>query len=132
MNPWIIIVLIAAGIVFVIDRLLRKKKWEDNSKEEGISLLVNMFTSGPYVFLSAIGMMLGIVANSPKTFFGKVLNEVTLTMASTYFVVAIVALVLSLVFRKKGKIKASIWVNIIALVYIVAVMVVNSLVGKIF
>ena len=114
MNPWIIIVLIAAGIVFVIDRLLRKKKWEDNSKEEEISLLVNMFTAGPYVFLSAVGMMLGIVANSPKTSFGKVLNEVTL------------------VFRKKGKIKASIWVNIIALVYIVAVMVVNSLVGKIF
>ena len=131
MNPWIIIFLMAAGVVFVLDRLLRRKKWADNSKEEKISLMVNMLTAGPYVFLSALGMLLGIVPNSPKTAFGNVLDEVTLTMAGTYFAVALVATVLSLVFRKKGKTKASTWVNIIAVVYIVAVMIVNSLVGKI-
>ena len=131
MNPWIIIFLMAAGVVFVVDRLLRRKKWADNSREEKISLMVNMLTAGPYIFLSALGMLWGIVANSPKTAFGNVVDEVTLTMAGTYFAVALVATVLSLVFRKKGKTKASIWVNIIALIYIVAVMTVNSLVGKI-
>mgnify|MGYP007057748026 CR=1 FL=1 len=31
MNPWIIITLVMAGIVFGIDYLLRKKKWKENS-----------------------------------------------------------------------------------------------------
>ncbi len=131
MNPWIFILLVAAGVVFVIDYLLRRKKWADNSKEEKISLLLNMFSVGPYVFLSALGMLWGIVANNPKTAFGNILNEVTLLMAGTYFVVAFVATILSLVFRKKGKIKGSIWINIIALVYIASVLLVNSIAGKI-
>ena len=32
MNPWIVILLVTAGIVFGIDYLLRRKKWNDNSK----------------------------------------------------------------------------------------------------
>ena len=131
MNPWIFILLVAAGVVFVVDYLLRRKKWADNSKEEKISLLLNMFSVGPYVFLSALGMLWGIVPNSPKTAFGDILNEVTLTMAGTYFAVALVATILSLVLRKKEKIKASTWVNIIALVYIAAVLTLNYIAGKI-
>ena len=63
-----------------------------------------MFSVGPYVFLSALGMLWGIVPNSPKTALGDILNEVTLTMAGTYFAVALVATILSLVLRKKEKI----------------------------
>ena len=131
MYPWIIILFIAAFAVFAIDYLIRRKKWKDNSKVEKISLLVNMFSVGPYVFLSFLGILWGIVPGSPESAFGKVLYEATLFMGSTFFVVAIAATFLSLILRKKEKIKASIWVNVASLLYIVTVLTVNSLVGKI-
>ena len=128
---WIIILLAAAGIVFGLDYLLRRKAWKDNSKKEKISLLVNMFSVGPYLFLSALGMLWGIVPGSPKTAFGKVLYDATLMMGGTYFVIAAVAVILSLIFRKKGILKVSIWINVIALAYIATVLAVNSFAGKI-
>ena len=131
MNPWVIILFVMAGIVFGLDYLIRRKKWKDNSKGEKISLLVNMFSAGPYVFLSALGALWGIVPGSPETALGEVLYDATMIMGGIYFVVAAVAAILSLVFRKKGKLKASIWINVIALVYIAAVLAVNSLAGKI-
>ena len=130
MNPWIIILLAAVGAIFGLDYLLRRKKWNENSREEKISLLVNMFSAGPYAFLSALGLLWGIVPGSPETAFGEVLYDVTLTMGGIYFVVAAAAVISSLVFRKKGKLKASIWINIIALAYIAVVLAVNSLAGK--
>ena len=131
MYPWIIILFVAAFAVFAIDYLIRRKKWKDNSKAEKISLLVNMFSVGPYVFLSFLALLWGIVPGNPESAFGKILYEATLTIGSFYFVVAIAAVILSFVFRKKGKIKASIWVNVAALLYIVAVLAINSLAGKI-
>ena len=130
MNPWIIVTLVMAGIVFGIDFLLRKKKWKENSKGDKISLLVNMFSVGPYVFLSALGALWGIVPYSPETAFGGILYDATLMMGGIYFFIAIIAVVASLILRKKEKTKASIWVNVIALAYIVVVLTVNSLVGK--
>ena len=131
MYPWIIILFIAAFAVFAIDYLIRRKKWKENSKAEKISLLVNMFSVGPYVFLSFLALLWGIVPGNPESAFGKILYEATLTIGSFYFVVAIAAVILSFVFRKKGKIKESIWVNVAALLYIVAVLAINSLAGKI-
>ena len=130
MNIWIIILLLAAGIVFGLDYLLRRKAWKHNSKEEKISLLVNMFSVGPYLFLSAAGILWGIVPGSPETAWGQILYDATLIMGGTYFIVAAVSVILSLVFRKKGILKISIWINVIALAYIVTVLVVNSLAGK--
>lgn len=131
MNPWIVILLVTAGIVFGIDYLLRRKKWNDNSKGEKISLMVNMFSVCPHLFLSVLGVLWGIVPGSPETPFGEMLYDVTLEMGAFYFPVAAVAVFFSFVFRKKGKIKASIWINIAAFLYIVAVLSVNSLAGKV-
>ena len=131
MNPWIIILLATAAIVFILDYLFRRKKWKFNSKQEKISLLVNMFSVGPYIFLSAFGLLWGIVACSPETAFGLILYKTTLMMGATFFAVATVAVIMSLIFRKKGKIKASIWINIIAFVYIARVLAVNSLAEEI-
>lgn len=131
MNPWIIILLVTAAMVFILDYLFRRKKWKFNSKQEKISLLVNMFSVGPYIFLSAFGLLWGIVAGSPETAFGLILYKTTLMMGATFFAVAAVAVIMSLVFRKKGKIKASIWINVIAFVYIALVLAVNSLAEKI-
>ena len=130
MNIWVTITLIAAGIVFALDYLLRRKKWEDNSKEEKISLAVNMFSIGPYLFLSALGMLWGLASSSPETAFGEALYDTTLTLAGIYFIIAIVAVIGSFIFRKIKKIKVSIWINVIAFVYIIVVLIINSLVGE--
>ena len=98
-----IISLAAAIIVFGLDYLVRRKKWKENSKEEKISLIVNMFSVGPYAFLSALGVLWGIVTNSAETDFGKILNDVTLFMGETYFIIAFTAIILSFIFRKKGE-----------------------------
>ena len=131
MNPWVIILFTMAVIVFGVDFLLRKKKWKENSKEEKISLIVNMFSVGPYIFLSILGMLWGIVPGSPDTSFGEILYDATLMMSGTYFLVAGAAVILSLVFRKSGKTKASIWVNVIAFLYIAAVLAINSFASKV-
>ena len=131
MNPWIAILLVMAGVVFGLDYLFRRKKWKDNSKGEKISLLVNMFSVGVYIFLSALGMLWGIVAYSPETALGEMLYDATLMLGGIYYIVAIAAVVLSFIFRKIGKIKASIWTNVIAFAYIAVVLSVNYLAGKI-
>ena len=130
MNPWLIIMIIGAVIIFGLDYLFRRKKWKDNSNKEKISLILNMFSVGPNTFLSALSMLWGIVGNSTETHFGNVLYNATLTMASFYFVIAIIATISSLILRKKEKINASIWVNIIAFAYIAIVLTTNTLVGK--
>ena len=58
MNLWTIIGVIMAGTVFLLDYLLRRKKWNDNTKEEKISLAVNMVSVGVYMFFSVAGIFL--------------------------------------------------------------------------
>ena len=132
MNPWILILLVLAAAMFGLDYLLRRKKWKDNSRLEKISLLINMFSAGVYVFMSVLGIFWGIAEGSPETAFGEMLSDVTLVMGATFFVVAIIAVIGSLILRKKGKVKASIWINVIALAYMIAVLFVNYLAGVIF
>lgn len=131
MYPWIILLFVTVGIVFGLDYLLRRKKWKDNTKAEKISLTLHMLCVAPYVFLSVLGMLWGIVAGSAETALGRLLYDSTLVLAGIYFIIAIAAAVLSFIFRKKGKTKASIWVNILALLYIVVVLAINDLAGKI-
>ena len=71
MNIWVTITLIAAAIVFAIDYLLRRKKWEDNSKEEKISLAVNMFSVGPYLFFISNRYALGHCVRWSRNRFGR-------------------------------------------------------------
>ena len=128
-NPWIIIVVVMAAAVFGLDLLIRRKGFKNNTKEEKISLIVQMCAAGPYVFLSVLGMLWGLASGGAETLVGEILHSITLVMAGVFFIIAIIAMILSFVFRKKGKIKASIWVNIIALIYIVAVLGINYLIG---
>ena len=131
MYPWVIILLVMAVVVFGLDCLIRRKKWKDNTTLEKISLIINMLSVGPYIFLSGLGLLLGITDSSAETAFGKVLYDATLILGGFYFIVAIAAVILSFIFRKIGKIKASIWTNVIAFAYIAVVLTVNHLAGKI-
>lgn len=129
MEIWIIFALIGAGFVFLIDLLLRRKKWNANTKVEKVSLIVHMASIGPNLFLSALGLLWGIGGGSPKTVFGEVMYEVTLYMAAVYFIIALVATITAFVLRKIGKAKASTWVNIISIAYAVGTMLLNYLVS---
>ena len=131
MEIWIIITLIMAGIVFGIDYLLRRKKWKDNSNIELFSLLVNMFSVGPYCFLSMLGMLWGLVDYRPESDFGSLIYDITLKMAGIYFIIAFVVVIVSFILRIIGKNKISILINIIAFVYILLVLAINCLVSQI-
>ena len=130
MNPWLIIAVIGAGIVFLIDYLLRRKKWADNTKTERTSLIVHMVSVPLYVFLSIFGLLWGIVAYSPDTAFGEALYDVTMTLGGYYWIAAATAAIGSFIFRKIGKPKASIWINVIAFAYMAVLLGANSIAGK--
>ena len=131
MNPWIIIALVGAVIVFLIDLALRRKKWNMNTTKEKISLVIHMIFVTLYLFSSVLGIFLGIVGSSPDTFFGQKLYDITLLMANYIWIVAIFSTITSFILRKKGKTKASILTNILTLAYIIIVFVVNHLAGLI-
>ena len=130
MNPWLIIAVIGAGIVFLLDYLLRRKKWADNTKTERTSLIVHMVSVPLYVFLSIFGLLWGIVAYSPETAFGEALYDVTMTLGGYYWIAAAAAAIGSFIFRKIGKPKASIWINVIAFAYMAVLLGANSIAGK--
>ena len=96
MNPWIMITLVMACIVFGIDYLFRRKNWKDNTTVEKISLIINMLSVAPHIFLSALGMLWGITGSGAETAFGNVLYDATLMLGGIYFIVAIAALLFPL------------------------------------
>lgn len=127
MNPWIIILLLGAVIVFLLDFIFRRKKWKGNTKAEKISLLINMVFVGIYLFASGLGLLWGITGSSADTAFGQVLYDVTLAMLGFNWLIAIIATIGSFILRKKGKIKASILINVMGLGYMIALFVINYL-----
>ena len=73
---------------------------------------------------------MGITGNGTETVLGDFLYNLTIQMAGFYFVIAIGAVIGTLILRKIGKIQASIWVNVIAIAYIVVAAAVNYLAGE--
>ena len=130
MEIWIIMSLPLAAIVFLLDYLLRRKKWKENTKGEKVSLIVNMASIAPYMILSAYGMFMGIAGYGTETDLGAVLMDIVLTMGFVFVIVAAVAVIATLILRKFGKIKASIWINAVAIAYIVLVTLVHVLIGE--
>ena len=130
MEIWIMIAAPIAGLIFLIDYLLRRKKWKANTLGEKTSLIINMVSVLPYMIMSAAGFLLGITGNGTNTPFGDLVYRVTIGMAGIYFIIAIAALVGSLILRKIGKTKWSIWINVIAIAYIAVVILVNYLAGE--
>ena len=127
MNPWIIILLLGAVIIFLLDFIFRRKKWKSNTKTEKVSLLLNMVFVGIYIFASGLGLLWGITGSGADTAFGQTLYDVTLTMLGFNWVIALVATIGSFILRKRGKIKASILINVMGLGYMIALFVINYL-----
>ncbi len=127
MNPWVVILLLGAVIVFLLDFIFRRKKWKGNTKAEKVSLLINMVFVGIYLFASGLGLLWGITGSGADTAFGQTLYNVTLAMLGFNWLIAIIATIGSFILRKKGKIKASILINVIGLGYMIILFVINYL-----
>ncbi len=131
MNPWISVMLVSAGIVFLLDLIVRRKKWKDNTKTEKISLLLNMFSVVIYAFSSVLGVFWGIAGGSPDTAFGKLFYDVTLKILACNGIVSIVAIVGSFILRKRGKAKTSILLNLLAMAYMIILFITNYFAGAV-
>lgn len=127
MNPWIIILLLGAVVVFLLDFIFRRKKWKGNTKTEKVSLLINMIFVGIYLFASGLGLLWGITGSSADTAFGQTMYDVTLVMLGFNWLVALVATIGAFILRKKGKIKASILINVIGLGYMIILFAISCL-----
>ena len=58
---WLIPTLIFAGIILLIDFIVRRKKWSQNTKTEKSGLGLTVIAAFPYIFCSAYGFLFGIV-----------------------------------------------------------------------
>ena len=127
MNIWIILGLIGAGIVFVMDYILRRKKWKENTKAEKTSLIISMCSAVVYLFAAGLGLLWGITGCGAESAIGQVIYDVTIIMAGLHGLVGLVTFIATFILRKKGKVKASIMSNIIAVIYMVLVFAINYL-----
>ena len=127
MESWFILSAPLVGLILLLDFLLRKKKWRENTAGEKVSLLINLIAIAPYMVLSAYGILMGITGCGAETELGLIVYDVTLYMASAYVLVALGAVVVAFLLRLFGKVKASIWIHAAAIGYIVVLSVVNYL-----
>jgi hypothetical protein len=110
-----------------LDFVFRRKKWTDNTKPEKISLILNMLLVSIYIFGSFLGLLWGVTDSGADTAFGEVLYDVTLVILSFNWLIGVVATIGAFILRKLGKTKASIWINVLSLGYMVLLFVINSL-----
>ena len=117
MAVWSIPTLAFAGIVFLIDFIMRRKKWSENTKTEQIGLILTLLVSFPYMFSSAYGLLFGIVGPQGTSPFMLTLYEIVVLGGKGIVFVCLAATVASLILRKCGKATASNWSLVIGLLY---------------
>lgn len=111
MYPWIILGLFLAGLYYLVDRLVRRKKWKNNTKQEKASLIISMVCLPVYAFFSALGALIGIVAggSSPAA---ELLWMASVVVGGLFWMAALGITVASLVLRKRGKLRASCMIHV--------------------
>ena len=86
-----------------------------------------MIFVGIYIFVSMLGMLWSITGGGADTAFGQGLYDVTIVMLGFNWLVVIVTTIGAFILRKKGKIKASILINVIGLGYMIILFAINCL-----
>lgn len=103
---------------FLLDLLIRRTSWKNNTKDEKISLIINFITIPVYVLMGSIGVLFGIVDCNAQTEFGKMLFDVSVVLGTFTGFTAVIVSVSSIILRKKGRPRASKWVHIGSLAYL--------------
>lgn len=120
---WLLPSAIYAGIVFLIDYVLRRKKWKENTRIEKQSLLMSAAASFPYTFCSAFGLLMGITANDYENEILDLIQNILLMGGNFIWLVCLLVTIASLILRKKGKEVLSKKVHYIALFYIAFILI---------
>ena len=114
---WIIPILLFAGIILLVDFIVRRKKWSQNTKTEKIGLILTVVAAFPYIFCSIYGLLLGIVGAHGASAVMVVLHNIVELCGKGIVFVCLAAVIASLVLRKLGKAIASNWSLGIGLIY---------------
>ena len=104
---WCAPTLCLAAVVLLIDFVLRRKKWSENTKSEKNGLILTLVVSFPYIFCSIYGRLMGLVDPRGKGALTDLIFEVLLVAGKGTIFVCLAALVASLVLRRQGKAVAS-------------------------
>lgn len=128
MIVWIIPTLIFAGIILLIDFIVRRKKWSQNTKTEKIGLILTVVAAFPYIFCSIYGILFGIVGAQGTSAVMAALHNIVELCGKGIVFVSFAAVIASLVLRKLGKAAASNWSLGIGLIYCAVITGVSFLV----
>lgn len=105
-------------VFFGLDYLIRRTGWKKNTKDERVSLIINFVTIPVYYFMASAGILFAMVGTTAETKVGTFLFELsTILSAFTWLIVLLVSIV-SIVLRKQGRTRASKWVHMGSLIYI--------------
>lgn len=111
-----LIVLIIA--FFGLDMLIRKTSWKENTHDEKISLGINFLTIPIYYVMGSVGVLFGMVGTTAQTELGTILFEISTILGAFTGVIVIIISIFSIILRKQGRTRASKWVHMGSLVYI--------------
>ena len=114
---WLIPTLFFAGVVFLVDFILRRKKWCENTKIEKLGLVLTLLVSFPYIFCSIYGTLFDIVGPQGTSAFMTTLHEIVALGGKGIVFVSLAATIMSLALRKCRKAAASNWSLLIGFLY---------------
>lgn len=125
---WIVPTLFFAGVVLLIDFIVRRKKWHENTKTEKTGLVLTLLVSFPYIFCSIYGSLFGIGGPQGASSLMIALHEIVVLGGQSIFWVCLAATIASLVLRRREKAAASNWSLMIGFLYCAVITGVSFLV----
>lgn len=128
MIVWSIPTLALAGLILLIDFIVRRKKWDENTKTEKIGLILTLLVSFPYIFCSIYGVLFDIVGAKGTSALMITLYEIVVLGGKGIVFVCLAATIASLVLRRLGKAAASNWSLVIGFLYCAVITGVSFLV----
>ncbi len=125
---WVVPTLLFAGTVLLIDFIVRRKKWQENTKNEKIGLVLTLLVSFPYIFCSIYGALIDIVGAQGTSSLMITLHEIVVLGGKGVVFICLAATIASLILRKCGKAAASNWSLLIGFLYCAVITGVSFLV----
>lgn len=118
MFMWILLIISYLVILGLVDYLIRKKHWRDNSLEEKRSLLVYFGCGIVYLVFSMIGVFVGISGEPYESGVGIALFNIAAYMSMATPAVCAIVSVLNIMLRKKNEFSKSNRIHLLAIIYI--------------
>ena len=114
----LLIIVVLYVLLWGGDRLLRRKKWHENTRQEKQSILIGAACVPAYVLLSILGILLVIADPGAESNLGGWMYEAAVMIGRFNWLVALGAMVSSLILRKRGSVQYSKLVHFGAMGYL--------------